>query len=84
MYRFRVNHVKSAITYPTKDKFFTLSSWSSDFGFHLSEQSVNKLKQKIQYMTYELELTKKEANEEMRKNNEQINKLLHLLQTVIK
>jgi len=35
-------------------------------------------------MTYELELTKKEANEEMRKNNEQINKLLHLLQTVIK
>ncbi|KAJ8434298.1 hypothetical protein Cgig2_009273 [Carnegiea gigantea] len=48
------------------------------------QESVDELKQKIQYMTYELELTKKEANEEMKKNNEQMNKLLHLLQTAIK
>uniref|UniRef100_A0A803LCP0 Uncharacterized protein n=1 Tax=Chenopodium quinoa TaxID=63459 RepID=A0A803LCP0_CHEQI len=47
-------------------------------------ESVVELKQKLEYKTYELEMTKNETNEEIRKSNEQIKKLLQLLQTAYK
>ena len=39
---------------------------------------------KLQYMTYELECTRRETDEEIQKNNEQIKKLLQLLQIACK
>ncbi|KAL2899104.1 Serine/threonine-protein kinase MRCK alpha [Bienertia sinuspersici] len=47
-------------------------------------ESVDDLKQKLQYTTYELEITRKETNEEIKKSNDQIKKLLQLLQTTCK
>lgn len=47
-------------------------------------QSVDELIQKLEYKSYELEMTKNEANEEIRKSNEHIKKLVHLLQTACK
>ncbi|XP_074267472.1 uncharacterized protein LOC141590824 [Silene latifolia] len=51
-----------------------------DFGhawtFH---ESVEELKHKLEYVTYELEMTRKITNEEIMKNNENIKKLAQLL-----
>ncbi|XP_074303569.1 uncharacterized protein LOC141638017 [Silene latifolia] len=51
-----------------------------DFGhawtFH---ESVEELKHKLEYVTYELEMTRKITNEEIMKNNENIKKLVQLL-----
>lgn len=48
------------------------------------QDSIDELKQRLQYMTYDLEITRKRANEEMRKNREQTNRLLQLLQAAFK
>ncbi|KAH9610964.1 hypothetical protein KSS87_006055 [Heliosperma pusillum] len=51
-----------------------------DFGhvwtFH---ENVEELKHKLEYVTYELEMTRKITNEEIMKNNENIKKLVQLL-----
>ncbi|XP_057534497.1 uncharacterized protein LOC130812881 [Amaranthus tricolor] len=47
-------------------------------------ESADELKMKLQYMTYELECTRRETDEEIQKNNEQIKKLLQLLQIACK
>ncbi|XP_010685837.2 uncharacterized protein LOC104900174 [Beta vulgaris subsp. vulgaris] len=52
--------------------------------FWTFHESFDELKQKLQYVTYELEITRKETNEEIRKNNDDIKKLLQLLQTTCK
>lgn len=52
--------------------------------FWTFHEGVDELKQKLQFMTYELEMTRNETNEEIRKNNEHIRKLLKLLQTACK
>ncbi|GMH12314.1 hypothetical protein Nepgr_014155 [Nepenthes gracilis] len=44
------------------------------------QESNDELKQKLLYMTYELELARMETNEEIRRNKEHVDQLLYLLQ----
>ncbi|XP_074294845.1 uncharacterized protein LOC141622709 [Silene latifolia] len=56
-----------------------------DFGYLWSyQENVDELKQKLHYVTYELEITRKETNQVIMKNNDDIRKLLLMLQNVCK
>ncbi|KAL9247701.1 hypothetical protein vseg_021106 [Gypsophila vaccaria] len=56
-----------------------------DFGsFWTLQENVDDLKQKLHFVTYELEITRKQANEEIMKSHDHIRKLLIMLQTTCK
>ncbi|KAK9727279.1 hypothetical protein RND81_05G271000 [Saponaria officinalis] len=50
----------------------------------LINKNVDDLKQKLHYVTYELEITRKQTNEEIMKNHDHIKKLLLMLQATCK
>ncbi|KAH9627111.1 hypothetical protein KSS87_009769, partial [Heliosperma pusillum] len=56
-----------------------------DFGYLWSfQEKVDELRQKLHYVTYELEITRKETNQVLMRNNDHIKKLALMLQNVSK